>query len=132
MKRLFTAITILIGASCAFNASAKDTLLSLKNLERQRASFIQEMLSAKSDLDTKEKSLMQRQHQLIDMERMVIRDERLSQQNDYLVHRAFSDFDMTFLVHASAEEQKQPIQHWLDSVGFSSTAIINAQPGFRK
>ncbi|MFC3121582.1 hypothetical protein [Agaribacter flavus] len=128
-------LQVLLCSVCLFSSFttfAADKLLSLKNLERQRAHLIQDMLSTRHAPEAKQKRLIQGQRQLIDMERMVIRDERLSQQNEQLVRRAFSDFEMTFLVHASAEKNKQPMQHWLDSVGFSSQAILTAQPGFRK
>ena len=113
-------------------AMASDPLLSLKNLERERAAFLDNALSSSEDGEAQHSSTKNKLRQLSDMERMVIRDDRLVQQNSILVSNAFSQFELTFLVHASAEKNATVLSHWLEEVGFSNQAILTATPGYRK
>jgi hypothetical protein len=106
----------------SFNTSARGvSTLSLQNLLRPDLTIEQRSLQ-----------LSKRQRQLTDMERMVMRDERLAQSGSAHVKRAFDDFDRTFLVHAGAENKRNAGEQWLATINMSNHAIMNARMGFRK
>ncbi|MDT0594059.1 hypothetical protein [Glaciecola petra] len=111
---------------------AIDPALSLKNLERERAALINDLLSPSLMLQERLNLLNKRQQHLTDMERMVMRDERLLNSDSTIVMRAFNEYETTFLVHAGAEKSLSAAQQWLDQVNFNNEAILNARVGFRK
>jgi hypothetical protein len=106
--------------------------LSLQNLERERAALIEDILSPGLDVQQRQQKLIKRQRQLTDMERMVMRDERLLASASSLVKNAFKEYELTFLVHAGAENKDSARAHWLKSVNVTSDAVFNTQVGFRK
>jgi hypothetical protein len=114
----------------ATNSSTND--LSLQNLERERAAFIQDLLSPSLDVEQRLVQLKKRQRQLTDMERMVMRDERLLSSSSDLVKNAFGEYELTFLVHAGAEQKLSASEHWLATMNISNDAILGARVGFRK
>lgn len=122
------ALTVLYSSS----AVASDPLLTLKNLERERARFLQAALNSSLEQPQKEQLLMKKTRHLIDMERMVIRDERLASSGESEVTDAFTNYEMTFVVHAAAEKKTTPLAHWIDSIGLSSNALQDAEIGYRR
>jgi hypothetical protein len=65
------------------------------------------------------------------MERMVIRDERLLNANSFAVNKAFEQYELTFLVHAGAEQKHSASSQWLKQVKFSSQSVLSAKAGYR-
>lgn len=106
-------------------------LFTLKNLERERATLISEFLSTSLDSQEKQKRLQHRQRQLADMERMVLRDERLLSAKSSMVDNAFKEYDKTFLVHAGAEQQISAMNKWLKNVNVTNKSVLNARAGYR-
>ncbi len=125
-KKLLVMISLVI---CSTAALASDPLLSLKNLERERAAFLDKALSQSLD---QQQLAAKKLRQLSDMERMVIRDDRLVEKNSALVSNAFNNFELTFLVHASAENNATVLSHWLEQVGVSNQAVLSTKLGYRK
>ena len=124
---------LFVGAVCVSNmASAADKTLSLKNLERERAAMIQDLLNPKLSLDQRLQQLAKRQRHLTDMERMVMRDERLMASKSRLVKQAFENYESTFLVHAGAEQKRSASEQWLANIKLSNKEVLNAKAGFRK
>jgi hypothetical protein len=112
-------------------AFAKDNILSLSNLERERSALIHDMLNPNIEVDERLAKLQKRQRQLTDMERMVIRDERLLGSQNAVVKRAFNTYELTFLVHAGAEKEINASSQWLEQVSFSSQSVMQASAGYR-
>ena len=106
-------------------------LFTLKNLERERATLIADFLSTHLDASQKQQSLKQRQRQLADMERMVLRDERLLNTQSSMVIKAFKEYELTFLVHAGAEKKLNAMNQWLSNVKLTNDSVMNAQAGYR-
>lgn len=115
-------------------ATTKNTIstLSLQNLERERAAFVDDLLNLKLDGLQRQQRIVKRQRSLSDMERMVMRDERLLRSDSALVENAFSQYESTFLVHAGAENNISAAQQWLLNIKLSNQAIMNTQSGYRK
>lgn len=135
MKYL-TNLTITITASamlslCSLQLVNANELFTLKNLERERATLISDFLSTKLDGQQKQQRLQQRQRQLADMERMVLRDERLLSTKSSMVENAFKEYEKTFLVHAGAEQQMNAMNQWLKSVNVSNEVVLSAKAGYR-
>lgn len=123
------AFSILTAGS--FSAFAKDPLFTLKNLERERAALIADLLDVNADSQQRMAKIKLKQRQISDMERMVLRDERLVQSNSRLAQKAFENYDLTFLVHAGAEKQKSATDQWLSQVRLTNQNILNSKAGFR-
>ena len=122
-----SAIAVLFAAAGATGATAG----SLENLERERAIFLETLLS--SDITTEERQSRSAvsQARLIDLERMVLRDKSLIGKNTPIVRAAFANYDLTFLVHASTEKNRAPLDHWMAELGLSTQTILNARTGRR-
>lgn len=126
---LFPIFTVL--AVFAVPTVASDKVLSLSNLERERAALINDMLNPSLDFEERLVQMNKRQRQLTDMERMVIRDERLLSSKRHSVTQAFENYELTFLVHAGAEAQQSASSQWLEQVKFNSESVLNASAGYR-
>lgn len=126
-----TSIFFVSGMAQAASGSSTNDL-SLQNLERERAALIQDLLSPSLGIEQRQQQLKKRQRHLTDMERMVMRDERLLSSSSVLVKNAFDQYELTFLVHAGAEQKRSAGEQWLATMNISNDAILAAQVGFRK
>jgi hypothetical protein len=115
----------------SFQLVNANELFTLKNLERERATLISDFLSSKLDSQQKQQRLQQRQRQLADMERMVLRDERLLSTKSTMVDNAFKQYNKTFLVHAGAEHKMSAMDQWLKNVNVTNESVLNARAGYR-
>lgn len=113
------------------SSARADDLQTLKNLERERSSLIGIFLDSALSTEQRNQKISVKTRRLVDLERMVLRDGRLEGNTDILVRRAFKHYDMTFLAHASVEQQKYVSGHWFDLVGLSNASILNARKGIR-
>ena len=82
-------------------------------------------------MEKKLEKLSFKQRQLADMERMVLRDERLLNSDSKIIKRAFGNYDMTFLVHAGAEKEVSAMQQWMLSTNLSNAQIMDTTAGYR-
>jgi len=99
---------------------------TLENLERERSIALEALLNA--DLQTKERQAKVEgsKLRLIDLERMVLRDKSLSGRNTPTVRKAFENYDLTFLVHASAEKNLSLLDNWLGQLGVTTQSLMSA------
>lgn len=122
-----------IGAVClgaVSPANAGDTSL-LKDLERERAALLGVLLDPDRTAVQREEYVRAAAPRLADMERIVLRDDQLVGDSSPVVRRAFMDYELTFLVHASAERERSMLELWLARLGLSSDAVMSAKPGRR-
>jgi hypothetical protein len=132
LTNLTTTITVsALLFLCSLQVVNANELFTLKNLERERATLISDFLSTKLDGQQKQQRLQQRQRQLADMERMVLRDERLLSTKSSMVENAFKEYEKTFLVHAGAEQQMSAMNQWLNSVNVTNEIVLKAKAGYR-
>jgi len=66
------------------------------------------------------------QRRLVDLERLVLRDDSLIGRNTPVIRRAFGNYDLTFLVHAAAETGMSIMDTWLEQMGLTSQALMVA------
>ncbi|MBL4907498.1 MAG: hypothetical protein JKX94_08610 [Sneathiella sp.] len=128
MKLLFF---ISLSATLSLFVLASAEAGSLENLERERAILIDTMLSGDLGIKERQARLETTGTRLIDLERMVLRDKSLAGKNTSLVQAAFQNYDLTFLAHASIEQDRSLTDHWLNSVGLSTQTLFNASMGRR-
>jgi hypothetical protein len=103
----------------------------LENLERERAALLTTLLDPALDPDGRQERAGPALRRLVDLERMVLRDPRAAAGAGALANRAFADYDLTFLAHASVERGVSPLDLWLDRLGLSSDRLLAARIGLR-
>ena len=118
------SIVSLAGLGCAHAGT-------LENLERERAILLDTLLAEELSISERQAKLSVTQTRLIDLERMVLRDTSLKGKNTPLVRSAFSNYDLTFLMHASIEKDRLLMDHWFEQLGITGQSILNAQAGRR-
>ena len=125
--KTLTLITLAISATTV-NANA---LFTLENLERERASLINNLLSEQIDGYQREQQTKTIIRRLTDIERMVLRDDRIAASNSVMAKKAFENYELTFMVHAGSESQKSMTAHWLTELNITNKSIKQAQVGAR-
>jgi len=127
MKTSSIIIAVLVLAFAAAGAHAG----SLENMERERAILLETLLSGDISAEERQGRGAVSRARLIDLERMVLRDKSLVGKNTPMVRAAFENYDLTFLVHASTEKNRAPLDHWMAELGISTQTILNARTGRR-
>ena len=131
MKSYLGKSVLAAAAFTVLSAGAQAENRTLANLERERASLVEVILDENLTVVERQKKIKIKQRQLMDLERMTIRDDRLLGSTDPKVQQAFSDYDTTFLVHASAEAQQDLVDFWLQRMGLDTSTILNSDMGRR-
>ena len=104
---------------------------TLENLERERAIFIDSLLDPEATPGERMEKVRISRRRLVDLERMVLRDKSLAGRNTPVVRRAFENYDLTFLVHASTEKNVSAIDAWLGEIGITTQSLMSAKMGRR-
>lgn len=109
-------------------------LFSLENLERERAALLHILTSDRLSVEQRYQKADSVVRRLVDIERMVLRDDRIvnsSNSNSVMVKRAFARYELTFLIHAGSEVKKSPIVHWLTEFNFTTDSLLTSTIGNR-
>ena len=122
-KTLFTALILATSFTGLAHAG------SLENLERERALLIETFLNSGMEAAERQEKIAAAKPGLIDLERMVLRDESLTGRNTPVVRKAYANYDLTFLMHASLEADRGPFDIWMNQVGLTSAALGSARIG---
>lgn len=123
---------ILMGATAMFFAIAPNAFAgSLDNLERERASVLETVLDGTMPLEKRHEKLQNAQRRLVDLERMVLRDDSLKSDTSPAVRRAFANYDLTFLAHSSLEKDMTLADSWLEQMGLTTQNLMSAKSGRR-
>lgn len=104
---------------------------TLENMERERAIMIETLLDPSTTPEERQTKVANYQRRLVDLERMTLRDKSLTGENKPVVRRAFENYDLTFLVHASVEKNATIVDHWLEQIGVSTHTLMGARMGRR-
>jgi hypothetical protein len=126
----FTKISVLVATVLSFSAGIASAD-SLENLERERAILIESLLNPELSPAERQQRIEAEKRRLVDLERMVLRDDALKGKNTPVVRKAFSNYDLTFLVHASTEKKLSLMDNWLEQVGVSTQTLMAARKGMR-
>lgn len=125
---------LITAAACAILVAVSATSATagtLENLERERAITLSNLISDDLSPIERQDRLRNAKPRLFDLERMVMRDPSLKGKNTPDVRRAFSNYDMTFLMHASVEKDRTLIDHWFEQMGVTTSSLMSASVGRR-
>lgn len=120
--RILATVVALAGSLIALPALADN----VENLERERAILIDTFLDPGLSVTERAARVETSQRRLVDLERLVLRDDSLTGRNTPTIRRAFNNYDLTFLVHASTEHGMSVLDQWLDQLGYTTEAILAA------
>lgn len=129
-KSSFLAIALAAAAAVATTTGIAQAG-TVENLERERAITLENLLSADMTPAERTTKIELSRTRLVDLERMVLRDESLKGNDTPTVRAAFQNYDLTFLVHASLERDRSLIDHWLEQIGVSTNSLMSARIGRR-
>ncbi len=104
---------------------------TIENLERERALTIKTFLDPSLKVGKRQSKIDRSERRLIDLERMVFRDKSLKGKNTKTVRVAFSNYDISFLAHASSEQNRTMLDHWMDLFGLSTDGLMSTRVGRR-
>lgn len=122
--RPWAAAAIIAATLLAANAAVAGTL---EDLERARAYLVYTLLAKDMAPADRESRIRSATYRLVDLERRVLRDQRLIGAAGPVVRIAFERYDLTFLVHAAAEKGVAPAELWLGELGLSSAVLAQAK-----
>ena len=126
MKPITTAITVAALAITLVAVTGVARAGTLENLERERAFLVKTFLDPSLGTAERLTKIDAGKPRLIDLERMVLRDETLTGRNTPSVRKAFANYELTFLVHASAEKSRALVDLWLEQIGVTTDTVMAA------
>jgi hypothetical protein len=127
MIRTSFALAAFIGVAAAGPVEAA----SLENLERERALLIATMLDPALDAEHRAGEVEAARRRLVDLEAITLRDPGVREDRRPIARRAFEDYDLTFIGHASLERGMAPVDLWMQRLGLSSARVLSARVGRR-
>ncbi len=104
---------------------------SLNNLERERSIVVAAIFSPNIDSSDRQDKIAVGKRRLVDLERILLRDKSVIGKNTPQIRRAFENYDLTFIVHASIEKNLSLTDHWLEQVGVSTHSLMSTRVGQR-
>ena len=104
---------------------------TVENMERERAILIKTLRSADLAAEERANQVEISRHRLVDLERMVLRDDSLKGRNTPTVRRTFTNYDLTFMVHSASEQQISVIDTWLAQLGLTTQTLMSTNQGRR-
>jgi len=129
-NKILIALGLMLSVTAHVQAKA-NPLFTLENLERERAVYLNNLTTTSLNAHQREQQGNHIIKRLIDMERMVLRDDRIAMSNSIMAKNAFEHYELTFLVHAGSESKKSPMAHWLHSLNITDESIYKSQSGAR-
>ena len=123
--RFFTFITAFTLVVTISNSTSPVHAGSIENLERERTILIHNILSPELVAEERQEKLKLSERRLIDLERIALRDKSLTGRNTPAIKRAFANYDLTFLVHAAIENNRNIADYWLEQVGLTEHDVLS-------
>ena len=127
IRNVFIAMALFASSITLVHAESR----TLSNLERERSSLMGIIVQEEISPIERERKIALSQRRLMDMERMVIRDDRLLGSHDPMVKKAFDHYETTFLVHASVEANQHIVDFWLQQLNLDSQSVLESKRGRR-
>lgn len=118
--------TCLIASAVLISAPA--VAGSLENLERERSIMVSLLLDADLNIAQRQEKIAFSKRRLTDLERIALNDKALKKSRSPLVLKVFKNYEMSFLVHSATESGRSMSTHWLESIGLSTSDLMNARP----
>ena len=119
-KTIITGLILAVAGGISSSAIAD----SLKNLERERGLTVAAILDNTIGVEERWSKLSLSKARLADLEVMLINDKSIKNNYSTRVKHALSNYELTFLAHASAEHNKSIAAHWFDTIGLNTDQIL--------
>ena len=123
MSKLFKNLTLILSLTICSYAHAN----SIDSLERERARALDLVLDKSISIGERKKRLEISKMRLLDLERMTINNKNINKNPNYRTIKAFENFDLTFLVHASLEKDKPISLIWLEKIGLTTENLMSTR-----
>jgi hypothetical protein len=123
MSKFIKTLTIILSLTVCSYANAN----SIDILERERAKMLNLVLDKSISIGERKKRIEQLQMRLLDLERMTINGKNINKNPSYRTIKAFENFDLTFLVHSSIENNKSLSVMWFEKLGFTTDNLMNTR-----
>jgi len=120
-------LTTLVATSIAAVATAQAG--SIENMERERAVAVAQMLDPAMSVDQRWERMNYTKRRMADLERIALNDKSLQSSRKPAVLKAFKHYELSFLVHAATESQRPLAVHWLESMGLTTSDLMNTRVG---
>ena len=124
MKKAFF-ITLASLATLGMAATAQAG--SIENMERERALVIGQILDPAMSSQMRWERMGYSKRRMADLERIALNDKTLQDSRKPSVLRAFREYELSFLVHAATESQRPITVHWLETMGLTTSDLMNAR-----
>ena len=124
MKKAFF-ITLASRATLGMAATAQAG--SIENMERERALVIGQILDPAMSSQMRWERMGYSKRRMADLERIALNDKTLQDSRKSFVLRAFREYELSFLVHAATESQRPITVHWLETMGLTTSDLMNAR-----
>ena len=96
-------------------------------LERERSRLLQHVLNKNISIGDRKENLQKFKMRLLDLERITINNKNISKNPSYQTIKAFENFDLTFLVHASLEHEKSLPILWFEKIGLTTNDLMGTR-----
>ena len=123
MSKFIKTLTLILSLTVCSFASAN----SIEILERERAKILNLVLDKSISIGERKKRIEQRQMRLLDLERITINSKNINKNPSYQTIKAFENFDLTFLVHSSLENNKSLSVMWFEKLGLTTDNLMNTR-----
>ena len=100
---------------------------NVENMERERAIMMAALVDPELTPEERIAKTEASMRRLVDLERLVLRDPGIEGRNTPIIRRVFSNYDLSFIAHASAEKRMAVADAWLEQVGITTQSLMAAQ-----
>lgn len=130
VKCVATSLTVLVLLSVTSYANAQADFV-LKNLERERAALLKVLINDPLAVAERQLKVQASYRRLVAAEQMALRFEQNQGEVSQLAKQIFTQYDLAFMLHASAEHSHSVIEHWLSQLKLSDQDIEQGWAGER-
>jgi hypothetical protein len=123
MSKFIKTLSLILSLTVCSFASAN----SIEILERERAKILNLVLDKSISIGERKRRIEQRQMRLLDLERITINSKNINKNPSYQLIKAFENFDLTFLVHSSLENNKSLSVMWFEKLGLTTDNLMNTR-----
>ena len=123
MSKFIKTLSLILSLTVCSFASAN----SIEILERERAKILNLVLDKSISIGERKKRIEQTQMRLLDLERITINSKNINKNPSYQTIKAFENFDLTFLVHSSLENNKSLSVMWFEKLGLTTDNLMNTR-----
>lgn len=130
MKKLCLLFTLLLCVSSTSQANEQSVFV-LKNLERERAALLTLLLNDAVTATDRQLAVQSSYGRLVSAEQMALRFDQAPNEVSQLAKQIFTQYDLSFMLHASSEHSQTVIEHWFNQLSLTTQDIEQGFAGER-